>query len=184
MRFQEMGATIMDIPHNRAATAASNTASSMATTVAVVEEEVTGSITAVAVVETSEVVVSVAVGEGPQEGATEVPTSMVATVSALDHHTVCLCLAFGHCNQSLRHKFATHCDVEKSDQCRMVGDAVSLGGWNGGGGGGYREEDPFAADNARKAEVDQIFAADNTGIDFDAYEDIPVEVQPSLTNPS
>lgn len=51
------------------------------------------------------------------------------------------------------------------------------GGW-GGGGGGYREEDPFAADNARKAEVDQIFAADNTGIDFDAYEDIPVEVSP------
>jgi hypothetical protein len=51
------------------------------------------------------------------------------------------------------------------------------GGW-GGGGGGYRdrEEDPFAADEARKAEVDQIFAGDNTGIDFDAYEDIPVEV--------
>ncbi len=51
-----------------------------------------------------------------------------------------------------------------------------LPGW-GGGGGGYREEDPFAADNARKAEVDQIFAGDNTGIDFDAYEDIPVEAR-------
>lgn len=51
-----------------------------------------------------------------------------------------------------------------------------LPGW-GGGGGEYREEDPFAADNARKAEVDQIFAGDNTGIDFDAYEDIPVEAR-------
>ncbi len=53
----------------------------------------------------------------------------------------------------------------------------SGGGWGGGGGGGggFREEDPFAADNARKAEADGLFAADNTGIDFDAYEDIPVE---------
>ncbi len=53
-----------------------------------------------------------------------------------------------------------------------------LGGWGGGGGGGgggFREEDPFAADNARKAEADGLFAGDNTGIDFDAYEDIPVE---------
>ena len=49
------------------------------------------------------------------------------------------------------------------------------GGGGGGGGGGFREEDPFAADNARKAEADGMFAGDNTGIDFDAYEDIPVE---------
>ena len=59
----------------------------------------------------------------------------------------------------------------------MMQTVCTLLGW-GGGGGGYsaREEDPFAADDARKAEVDQIFAGDNTGIDFDAYEDIPVEV--------
>ena len=54
---------------------------------------------------------------------------------------------------------------------------IAGGGWGGGGGGGggFREEDPFAADNARKAEADGLFAGDNTGIDFDAYEDIPVE---------
>ncbi len=28
--------------------------------------------------------------------------------------------------------------------------------------------------------MDQIFSADNTGIDFDAYEDIPVEVCSTL----
>lgn len=49
------------------------------------------------------------------------------------------------------------------------------GGWGGGGGGGFRETDPFAADEAIKAEADVLFVADNTGIDFDAYEDIPVE---------
>ena len=36
-------------------------------------------------------------------------------------------------------------------------------------------EDPFEADEARKAESDAIFGKENTGINFDAYEDIPVE---------
>ena len=47
------------------------------------------------------------------------------------------------------------------------------GGW--GGGGGADEGDPFAADEARKLEVDALFQVENTGINFDAYEDIPVE---------
>ena len=47
------------------------------------------------------------------------------------------------------------------------------GGWGGGGGG--EESDPFAADEARKQEVDALFQVENTGINFDAYEDIPVE---------
>jgi len=58
---------------------------------------------------------------------------------------------------------------------RSMSAGGGWGGGGGGGGGGFREEDPFAADNARKAEADGLFAADNTGIDFDAYEDIPVE---------
>ncbi len=37
------------------------------------------------------------------------------------------------------------------------------------------DEDPFAADDARKKAVDDLFKGDNTGIDFDAYEDIPVD---------
>jgi hypothetical protein len=36
-------------------------------------------------------------------------------------------------------------------------------------------EDPFEADEARKAESDAVFGKENTGINFDAYEDIPVE---------
>ena len=46
------------------------------------------------------------------------------------------------------------------------------GGW---GGGGAEESDPFAADDARKQEVDALFQVENTGINFDAYDDIPVE---------
>lgn len=45
------------------------------------------------------------------------------------------------------------------------------GGW---GGGGADERDPFAEDAARKHEVDSLFQNENTGINFDAYEDIPV----------
>ena len=38
------------------------------------------------------------------------------------------------------------------------------------------EENPFEADNRAKAEVDSLFQTqENTGINFDAYEDIPVE---------
>ena len=46
------------------------------------------------------------------------------------------------------------------------------GGW--GGGGGADDRDPFAEDNARKQEVDALFTTENTGINFDAYDDIPV----------
>lgn len=53
------------------------------------------------------------------------------------------------------------------------------GGGNYGRGGNWdsadRDGDPFAADNARKAEVDTLFQGENTGINFEAYEDIPVE---------
>ena len=37
------------------------------------------------------------------------------------------------------------------------------------------EEDPFEADAARKKAVDDLFKGSNSGIDFDAYEEIPVE---------
>lgn len=37
------------------------------------------------------------------------------------------------------------------------------------------EVDPFAEDEARKKTVDNLFTEDPTGINFDAYEDIPVE---------
>ena len=35
--------------------------------------------------------------------------------------------------------------------------------------------DPFAEDEARKKTVDNLFQSDNSGINFDAYDDIPVE---------
>eukprot|EP00879_Flechtneria_rotunda_P017064 GHRR01017871.1.p1 GENE.GHRR01017871.1~~GHRR01017871.1.p1 ORF type:complete len:293 (+),score=66.43 GHRR01017871.1:139-1017(+) len=38
-----------------------------------------------------------------------------------------------------------------------------------------RMEDPFEQDAAVKAESDAVFGQENTGINFDAYEDIPVE---------
>ena len=44
----------------------------------------------------------------------------------------------------------------------------------GGWGGSASEADPFAEDAARKHEVDSLFKSENTGINFDAYEDIPV----------
>ena len=37
------------------------------------------------------------------------------------------------------------------------------------------EENPFEADDRIKADADALFAGENTGINFDAYEDIPVE---------
>lgn len=68
------------------------------------------------------------------------------------------------------------------------------GGWNSGGGGRYggggrqspggggggwnnrpRESDPFAQSDAEAKHDEAIFTAENTGINFDAYEDIPVE---------
>lgn len=37
------------------------------------------------------------------------------------------------------------------------------------------ETDPFAEDEDRKKAVDNLFHEDPSGINFDAYEDIPVE---------
>ncbi|KAK9853650.1 hypothetical protein WJX84_006927 [Apatococcus fuscideae] len=49
----------------------------------------------------------------------------------------------------------------------------------GGGGAGWGSSgaaaDPFAEDDARKKEVDAIYQGENTGINFDAYDDIPVD---------
>lgn len=56
----------------------------------------------------------------------------------------------------------------------------SRGGRGGGGGGWDRyahqeEKDPFAESEASKEEADNLFGGENTGINFDAYEDIPIE---------
>ena len=48
------------------------------------------------------------------------------------------------------------------------------GGGGGGGWGGDREADPFAEDDRKKQEVDALFSAENSGIDFSSYDDIPV----------
>lgn len=45
----------------------------------------------------------------------------------------------------------------------------------GAAGGPPAEADPFAEDEARKKSVDTLFQGDNSGINFDAYDDIPVE---------
>eukprot|EP00793_Prasinoderma_coloniale_P005205 PRCOL_00000966-RA len=65
------------------------------------------------------------------------------------------------------------------------------GGWGGpdygGGGGGYggerrrggwgsRDENPFANQGRDEGDEEEVFGGENTGINFDAYEDIPVEV--------
>lgn len=42
-------------------------------------------------------------------------------------------------------------------------------------GGHAADVDPFAEDEARKKTVDNLFQSDNSGINFDAYDDIPVE---------
>ena len=49
------------------------------------------------------------------------------------------------------------------------------GGGGGGGYGGREEANPFEAADKSRAEADNLFSNDNTGIDFDAYDDIPVE---------
>ena len=54
---------------------------------------------------------------------------------------------------------------------RYGGPPPRGGGW---GGAGADDRDPFAEDNARKQEVDALFQTENTGINFDAYDDIPV----------
>lgn len=60
------------------------------------------------------------------------------------------------------------------------GYGAPRGGGRGGGGGGWENDpthrdDPFEQDAAVKAESDAVFGQENTGINFDAYEDIPVE---------
>ncbi|WIA22088.1 hypothetical protein OEZ85_004431 [Tetradesmus obliquus] len=66
------------------------------------------------------------------------------------------------------------------------GGGGGFGGPRGGGFGGAprgnsqwpsdnRMDDPFEQDAAVKAESDAVFGQENTGINFDAYEDIPVE---------
>ena len=58
------------------------------------------------------------------------------------------------------------------------------GGWNnsgrGGGSGwdyrrGEREANPFGDDDVSEVPADPTASAENTGINFDAYDDIPVE---------
>jgi hypothetical protein len=36
------------------------------------------------------------------------------------------------------------------------------------------DDDPFKANEKEDAQADDMFSGENTGIDFDAYEDIPV----------
>ena len=54
------------------------------------------------------------------------------------------------------------------------GRAAYNGGGGGGGWGGDREADPFAEDDRKKQEVDALFSAENSGIDFSSYDDIPM----------
>ncbi|GMH36486.1 hypothetical protein BSKO_04354 [Bryopsis sp. KO-2023] len=54
------------------------------------------------------------------------------------------------------------------------------GGGGGGAGGGWgrpraQEENPFKQEEAQRESADAMFQTENTGINFDAYEDIPVE---------
>ena len=56
------------------------------------------------------------------------------------------------------------------------GGGYSRSGGFGGGGFGERERDPFAQEERDRKEVDSLFSGENTGINFEAYEDIPVEV--------
>ena len=54
------------------------------------------------------------------------------------------------------------------------GDARRGGGGGGWGGGSGRESNPFDQEALEAAEA--VFETPNTGINFDAYEDIPVDV--------
>lgn len=75
---------------------------------------------------------------------------------------------------------------------RSGGGYGGRGSYGGGYGGGYGrggrgrgynnnrgwergDDDPFAEDEASKEEADTVFGGENTGINFDAYEDIPIE---------
>lgn len=56
------------------------------------------------------------------------------------------------------------------------GDRRGGGGRGGGGGwGAPRENDPFEEAARKDEEANELFTGENTGINFDAYEDIPVE---------
>lgn len=72
----------------------------------------------------------------------------------------------------------------------LVGGGGDTGGWSNdssgwgnnfsinnnrsSGWGREREENPFAEEGASK-NIAEVFDEENTGINFDAYEDIPVE---------
>eukprot|EP00891_Asterochloris_glomerata_P006204 jgi/Astpho2/6204/Aster-03611 len=60
-------------------------------------------------------------------------------------------------------------------KCAMAHAAASSTAGGGGGYGGREEANPFEAADKSRAEADNLFSNDNTGIDFDAYDDIPVE---------
>ncbi|KAK4481745.1 hypothetical protein RD792_012655 [Penstemon davidsonii] len=57
---------------------------------------------------------------------------------------------------------------------RGAGGYGGRGGW-GGGSGRDREVNPFGDDVEVDVEAERAFEQENTGINFDAYEDIPVE---------
>ncbi|KAG2497957.1 hypothetical protein HYH03_004218 [Edaphochlamys debaryana] len=72
---------------------------------------------------------------------------------------------------------------------RGFGGPPREGGAPGMGGMGFNRpyDDPFKKAEAEKAEIDALYGAENTGINFDAYEDIPVEtsgkdVPPPINN--
>ncbi|KAJ4849582.1 DEAD-box ATP-dependent RNA helicase 52 [Turnera subulata] len=62
---------------------------------------------------------------------------------------------------------------------RSGGGGGGGGGWNNRSGGWDREPNPFGNDDAEAGLVEQ----ENTGINFDAYEDIPVETSGSNVPP-
>ncbi|MCD9638977.1 DEAD-box ATP-dependent RNA helicase 37 [Datura stramonium] len=55
------------------------------------------------------------------------------------------------------------------------GGSRSGGGWGGRGGGWSREREVNPFGNDADVDLEQSFDQENTGINFDAYEDIPVE---------
>ncbi|PHU22749.1 DEAD-box ATP-dependent RNA helicase 37 [Capsicum chinense] len=55
------------------------------------------------------------------------------------------------------------------------GGGRSGGGWGGRGGGWSREREVNPFGNDADVDLEQSFEQENTGINFDAYEDIPVE---------
>ncbi|CAN7047396.1 unnamed protein product [Brassica rapa subsp. trilocularis] len=59
---------------------------------------------------------------------------------------------------------------KQADETAVGGRVSGGGGWNNRGGGWDREVNPFGDDADLEHAVQE-----NTGINFDAYEDIPIE---------